>query len=341
MLRSPLPARRRTSGFTLIELLVVIAIIGILIGMLLPAVQKAREAAANAKCKNNMKQLALALHGFHDSYNRLPAGAQAAVLPEPNPPGNTTTIQGTSWIVFILPQMEQTVLFYQYDFTKAYNDPTLVNGVPVNAAVGNKPPPGLYCPSGPNPQQHLDPNAVVNTNPSTHYYGVMGPGGLTNPTTNTVNGQTYSYTIGSANANGAWSAHGMLSNVQSASGSVSTNRLVKFQDVKDGLSMTLMLGENSVTIPSTSPATPVHYRTWIRGNNAGSGATKNVTNPINSTFYNGSNNFNDISFGSSHGGGCNFAMGDGSVKYINQNIDMSVYKGLASIAASEVASPDF
>jgi prepilin-type processing-associated H-X9-DG protein len=79
------------------------------------------------------------------------------------------------------------------------------------------------------------------------------------------------------------------------------------------------------------------YRSWIRGNNGGSGATKNVTYPINSTFYNGSSNFNHISFGSNHTGGCNFTLGDGSVRFINQNIDLALYKAAASMDCGEVA----
>ncbi|QEL15721.1 DUF1559 domain-containing protein [Limnoglobus roseus] len=333
MASRPLPGRSR-SGFTLIELLVVIAIIAILIGLLLPAVQKVREAAARAKCANNLKQFGIGLHAYHDTNGNLPPGCENTVLPKPNPVGNTTTIQGTSWLVYVLPQMEQAPLFAKWDFTKTYSDAAN------SANVGDIVVPNNYCPSGPGPKQYLDPNAGVTTNPSTHYYGVMGPGGATNPTTNTIGTATYSYTVGSPAANGAWSAHGMLSQFQTVAGSVSTNRTVRLTDVSDGTSNTLMVGELSRQIPSTNPATASHYRTWTRGNNGGAGACKCVTNSINSTFYNGSNNFNDISFGSQHTGGCNFGMGDGTVRFVRDTVDLSIYKAAASISVGEVASLD-
>jgi prepilin-type N-terminal cleavage/methylation domain-containing protein/prepilin-type processing-associated H-X9-DG protein len=319
------PVRR---GFTLIELLVVIAIIAILIGLLLPAVQKVREAAARMSCQNKLKQLGLALHNFHDVNNKLPPGAQEDVLPNPNPPGNTTYIRGTSWIVFILPQMEQDNIYRLYSFAQAYNSTA-------NGLIGANVIPTLFCPSGPDAKTRLDPNTNLTTSVSTHYYGIMGPGGLTNPTANVIGGTTYNYTIGNANSNGAWSAHGMLSQYRETAGSVSTNRTVKLTDVADGLTNTLMLGERSVNFAPGS--TTNDYRSWLRGNSGGSGATKNITYPINSTWYNGSNNFNDISMGSNHSGGCNFALGDGSVRFINQSLDITIYKACASMNSGEVA----
>ncbi len=320
------------SGFTLIELLVVIAIIAVLIALLLPAVQQAREAARRTQCKNQLKQLGLALHNHHDVFLRFPAGAQEDVYLSPkNPASPATTIKGTSWIVFILPYVDQAALYSTYDFSLPYN------AVPNSTIFGAKAISAIYCPSGPAPKAYLDPNAANNTNPSTHYYGVMGPGGPTNPTVVNYNGINYSYTVGNTNpvSNGCYGTDGVLGRYTDNAGSVTTEFFTGTRDVTDGTSNTLMLAELSRNIPSGVTS---HYRTWIRGNNGGSGTTKNVTNPINSTFYNGSNNFNDISFGSNHTGGCHFTLADGSVRFVSENIDLGLYKALASRKSSEVVS---
>ncbi len=107
---TPLSPRRRTTAFTLIELLVVIAIIAILIGLLLPAVQKVREAAARSSCTNNIKQLALACHSYNDTYGKLPY----AVWIQPGQGWNNPGALGPTWQIMILPYIEQSALYNQY-----------------------------------------------------------------------------------------------------------------------------------------------------------------------------------------------------------------------------------
>jgi len=312
------PRRPARSGFTLIELLVVIAIIAVLIGLLLPAVQKVREAAARSSCQNNLKQLALGIHMHHDQLGRLPAGGGFAV-PAGAPPYGTWAV--TSWNVRILPYIEQDPLFKkQWNPNYPYNDnttPVITGGLP-NLAMGIERVPTFYCPSGSNATSGNGSEAFngIRHN-TTHYVANMGP----NPAVTgcqPTNPNIPCYPVTSVGTNGAFSQRGPMP----------YNLEYKLVEITDGASNTLLLGERSINEPLTVANS---YRSWTRGNNAGSGASKNVTTAINSTFYNGSNNFNDISFGSNHPGGCNVAMADGSVKFIPQTIDMAVYLAAASI----------
>src|SRR5438477_4205330 len=112
-MRDPTPRR---SGFTLIELLVVIAIIAILIGLLVPAVQKVREAAARSKCLNNLKQIGVALHNYHNTIKRLPPGGVYQIA-TPAPPSSEA---GVSWHVIVLPYVEQDNLYTKFDRTLGF-----------------------------------------------------------------------------------------------------------------------------------------------------------------------------------------------------------------------------
>ena len=123
--------RSAARGFTLIELLVVIAIIAILIGLLLPAVQKVREAASRMQCQNNLKQMALALHNFHDARSKLPPGLDCSIVGD---------ARGNSFFVYILPYIEQQRLQSAFDFKLPISDPR--NREPRGTLL-----PGMLCPS--------------------------------------------------------------------------------------------------------------------------------------------------------------------------------------------------
>lgn len=142
---------RSGRGFTLVELLVVIAIIGILVALLLPAIQAAREAARRSQCANNLKQIGLSLQSFHDTYQRLPPGGSV----DQRPFGDATTpaAWGASWIAHVLPYVEQGQLFQQLVFKGnsgwSYQDPAGV--YPNNVAISNAKLPSFFCPSSPLP----------------------------------------------------------------------------------------------------------------------------------------------------------------------------------------------
>ena len=128
---------KRSRGFTLIELLVVIAIIAVLIALLLPAVQQAREAARRTQCKNNLKQLGLALHNYHDTYNLFPGASFCGTT------GTSSIAHCHTWIESLFPYFDQAPLFNQINFNVANHqdvNPTVLNNVKLQA---------LMCPSDP------------------------------------------------------------------------------------------------------------------------------------------------------------------------------------------------
>jgi len=319
---------RRIAAFTLIELLVVIAIIAILIGLLLPAVQKVRAAAARMKCSNNLKQFGIALHMYHDNNNKFPPGGYY-----------NWTEQGT-WLVYTLPYMEQDNLYKQIQIAAGgpletdggkYQINGAVDAVcaPTNPGAGvGASPKYMRCPS-----DDYDPKRSV-----TNYIGSLGPQCATGPCGYNPN-QKWCTT---GNLPGILTSpdHGNSINSQEIRGLF--NRLgatMTFSSVPDGLSNTIMVGESLPGSHDHLAADIPYGSTWGRWwhYNEGSSHCSTIV-PINSFMpedntgadcAHQANNWN-ISWGfkSRHSGGANFLFGDGSIHFINQSISMSTYQYL-------------
>lgn len=320
--KSPTPVTRR--GFTLIELLVVIAIIAILVSLLLPAVQQAREAARRTQCKNNLKQLGLAVHNHHDIYNRFPIGGYLPGEADnaAGGPDNLTTWQHQHMGVLpqILPQIEQKNLYEIIDIWKGVDlRPDTASAGPwlpetswwgsaeTRRAAASKVP-GFLCPS--------DPNLGVNQAVSYRCY----PAG-TNSGTMTVSYfaavnygvSTYMPIAGGLghldNGWGHWKG-------TFASGRKKT----RFRDITDGTSNTLMFGEytggkNFLASWIGSTAFPVAWGF-------------NQDPPEQSTAW--------WKLDSFHTGIVQFTLDDGSVRSISENIDNRLYRQLAGMSDGEV-----
>ncbi len=337
------------TGFTLVELLVVIAIIGILVGLLLPAVQQAREAARRMSCSNNLKQLGLAIHNHESTYKYIPASEitiPAAQYPTPaNPYGQRATF-GT--LFQILPYLEQNNIYNLFDTKRSYIDP--VNMPP---AYGTASPaafakvPVFICPSTPaDPPSDYGPYfASIGLNrgafvlPRTDYIPLKG-----------IHGASLGVCAGMPNAN---TRNGLLGTSNSE-----TKQSIKFGEVTDGLSNTILFGElagkqklyfrgrptpgntlTSVTPPNTVPGLSLNSfygdHNTAREIRSYSGADINTPNQTGCATI---NIYNENGLYSFHTGGIQVAMGDGSVTFLNQSISAAVYAALITRDGGEVAS---
>ena len=305
--------RRRRTAFTLIELLVVIAIIGVLVAILLPAVQRARESARRTQCVNNIKQMGLALHGFHDVNARFPICTS---------PGGA----GISWHCFILPFIEQDALFRQIDPTN-----TTYGGLTTNQVFGFHRIDTYLCPSATSVKSSslIDSPDLINFAYTTHYVGNAGPEGV-----NVLTGQPYNInSIGAVQ--GGLASEGVLPFVPYVTNSAATPLpdSVRISDITDGTSNTLMIMEESWTGLDVAS-----YRSWLRGFawDDDSTCSKNVANAMLSQSYTVAGNYNTVSMGSNHTNGCNVAMADGSVRFLKKDIDANtVLMPLATRAGAD------
>ncbi len=296
-------------GFTLIELLVVIAIIAILIALLLPAVQQAREAARRSACKNNMRQLGLALHNYHDTFSAFPPGWIGATAGVADVEG----LNGFSWGTMILPYIEQAPLYNQLNFSRSIIDPS-------NGPLLRQPLSVFRCPSDPQPEtwnieQESSPGTVLAELATANYVGVFGSGD------EQPGGRELDDCEGFV---GQCTGNGMFFH----------NSRVRMRDLTDGTSNTIVIGER-MTRPRG--ATVDTFSTWSgvvpEGEEAFARTLGVVDHPPNAGNY---GTVHQDDFSSNHVGGTHFVLGDGHVRFVSENIDKNVFQWLSTLSGGEV-----
>jgi prepilin-type N-terminal cleavage/methylation domain-containing protein/prepilin-type processing-associated H-X9-DG protein len=280
----------KRKGFTLIELLVVIAIIAVLVALLVPAVQKARESAARAQCQNNLKQIGIALHGFHNAYRHFPSGlmvpvgssASGAIQPSSCPRCSQPPFPNKwgSWLAWILPYMDQGQLFGQININaREYTycgSPT----APGAAIV-----PSYICPSDWVPQMVIQYGA--------YYFGVNSYFG---------NAGTKAWPVSVASLNGV----------------LYYNSSVRIGDITDGTSNTMLAGERYSQDPNVPEIDLADWRGWAWTNyNSGGDHLGDTSNPLNSPGSAIGIDARKCNFGSGHVNGANFLFCDGSVRFLS------------------------
>jgi prepilin-type N-terminal cleavage/methylation domain-containing protein len=319
------PGRRQRPAFTLIELLVVIAIIAVLVGLLLPAVQKVREAANRITCSNNLKQLALGVHNFHDERGTVPPNSIYTYDPtQPN----------WSWLAHLLPMLEQDNLFHA----------TLIEGNPPNNINQSLPQiktkvKAFLCPSDPDafgqPQSHAvnfdmnDPvlgpltyevscyRACIGANwgggpPGSPLWWGTDPQWCNPDPTNSNPATTYD---GCAFGNGViWE----------------TNKPIRLTDVADGTSNTFLIGE--------ALSGKDFQNAWCHMDNtiATCAYPPNAKNPATGQDYPPDQWWNRYAFTGNHPGGVMFALTDGSVHFVADSIDLAIFRAMATRSGGEV-----
>ncbi len=290
-------------AFTLVELLVVIAIIGVLVALLLPAVQAAREAARRVSCFNNLKQVGLALHNYHDSHKSFPMGWIGLDAATNRPYAEGTP--GWGWAAFVLPYVEQASL------SDSVVNMTLPILDPANQVARETFLPVYRCPSDV-PANDLftlgtegSPSTPLTRLAAASYVGVHG-------------------TVELHDCEGLPIGTQCLSD-----GTFYHLSATRFADIVDGTSNTFAIGERSAR---------VGFSTWVGAAQGGDEALARILGITDHPPNSANGHLDD--FGSQHPGGTNFVLADGSVRLISDTVELRVYRGYATRAGGEVVQLD-
>ncbi len=303
----------KRSGFTLVELLVVIAIIGVLTGLLLPAVQQVRETARRTECSNNMRQIGLALHMYHDSVRRLPPGwevFQDTVPPTPfSAFDETDGMPGWGWAARILPHLEQSNLERQIDYRMPIDDESF-------QTLRTKVIPVYQCPSDPAPS--IMEWGFLEEHDHDHDHGWQAF---------SVDDGHDGEMVSRCNYSGVFGNLEIATNRDAGNGIFYQNSKTRFRDITDGLSNTLMVGERLGTAGTV---------TWVGVDPHLEEPEARVVGTCDHLPNDPGGHFED--FRSAHPSGANFLSADGSVRLIADFIDETTYQGLATRSGREIIS---
>jgi prepilin-type N-terminal cleavage/methylation domain-containing protein/prepilin-type processing-associated H-X9-DG protein len=311
-------------AFTLIELLVVIAIIAILIALLLPAVQQAREAARRTQCKNNLKQLGLALHNYHDTYRVFPAACFKVLIQDAAAPPEEK--QSTHWGSMILPYMDQAPM---YNSMRWGSYPMIWDNGP-NLAARQTRLEMIRCPSAGELPLYAQvdsesPRANIGNNLAPCNYGVVSSGTLGNPA---VSAEA---THNRNHMDDGGPTHSRFN------GAFAQNLCYGIRDLTDGASNTVGVGERCRQAASDTDNTQRRQYFFLGSPNARN-EHASFSGSIGVTLNSTTGDYGYAGFQSNHTGGAQFLLLDGSVRFISENLDHLVRRALGTRSAGEVVA---